>query len=183
MKQGSEGRFRMLDEVLVHRGPVISVLAATLEVPDGTRVQREVVRHPGAVVVVPVAPPTALLVRQYRAAIGDYLLELPAGKRDVPGEPGEETARRELREEMGLQAERLTLAARFYNSPGFSDEMSLCYLAEGLTSTEAEPQGPEESDSTVVEVSLEEVSSLIASGRIVDAKTIIGLMLAREALE
>ena len=79
--------------------------------------------HPGAVVVVPVdADGNALLVRQYRVAAGRDLLEVPAGKRDVPGEPPEVTASRELEEEIGRRAGRLRLLCEFFNSPGFTDE-------------------------------------------------------------
>ncbi|MGH9101429.1 MAG: NUDIX hydrolase [Acidimicrobiales bacterium] len=182
MRAGQESRFRRVGEELVHRGPLIEVVTAAVEAPGGEVLQRQIVHHPGAVVVVPVEGDVAILVRQYRAAIDDELLEVPAGKRDVPGEAPERTALRELAEEVGRSASRLTLLARFYNSPGFSDELSYCFLAQGLGSAEISPQSLEEQHSTLVEVPLADVPGMIASGTIVDAKTIIGLALARQVL-
>jgi ADP-ribose pyrophosphatase len=122
------------------------------------------------------------MVRQYRAAIDDDLLEIPAGKRDVEGEPPEETARRELEEEVGMRAGRLQKLAEFYNSPGFSDEHSYVFLALDLEASQVSAHSPEEKEMTVERVALDEVPMLIKSGRLLDAKSIIGLCLARDAL-
>ena len=156
----------------------------TFASPDGSTFERDLVHHPGAVSVVPVIEEgeAALLVRQYRAAIDANLLEIPAGKRDVAGEPPDETARRELIEEVGMRAGRLEKLAEFYNSPGFCDEHSYVYMALDLSPAEREAQSPEEQHMTIERVALDEVPALIASGRIMDAKTIIGLCLARESL-
>ena len=81
------------------------------------------------------------MVRQYRAAVDGELLEMPAGKRDVDGEPTEVTAARELAEEVGRRAGRLELLARFYNSPGFTDELTWLYLARDLTAGRLDRQG------------------------------------------
>ena len=164
-------------------GSLISVATVELEGPDGDRFEREIVHHPGAVVVVPVtAAGRAVMVRQYRAAVADELLEVPAGKRDVDGEPAEETARRELVEEVGRRAGRLDLLARFYNSPGFCDEFTWLYLARDLEEVPHDRQGFEEMAMAVEEVDLAAVPGLIASGTIRDAKSIIGLCLASQAL-
>jgi NTP pyrophosphohydrolases including oxidative damage repair enzymes len=125
---------------------------------------------------------TVLLVRQYRAAIDADLLEIPAGKRDVEGEPPEETAQRELGEEVGVRAGRVEKLAEFYNSPGFSDEYSYVYLGLDLEPTQASAHSPEEAAMEIERVSLDEVPMLIRTARIVDAKSIIGLCLALEAL-
>ncbi|TMK84142.1 MAG: NUDIX hydrolase, partial [Actinobacteria bacterium] len=118
-------QFRKLAEERVYDGSLISVSRGTFEAPDGSTFNRDLVRHPGAVSIVPVdSDRSVLLVRQYRAAIDADLLEIPAGKRDVEGEPPEETARRELEEEVGVRAGRVEKLAEFYNSPGFSDEYS-----------------------------------------------------------
>lgn len=176
-------RFRRLGEDLLHQGPVISLAIAHYVAPDGTEFDRQIVHHPGAVVVVPLVDEgTALLVRQFRAAVGGELLELPAGKRDVDGEPPDTTARRELAEEVGMEAGRLDLLARFYNSPGFSDELSYLYLARDLSACPASPVGVEEGHMTVTEVGLDDVPALIDSGELIDAKSIIGLTLARQRL-
>jgi ADP-ribose pyrophosphatase len=170
-------RKRAETELLV--GSLIRVGRGTFEGPQGDTFERDIVHHPGAVVVVPLtADERVLLVRQYRAAIDAELLEIPAGKRDVDGEPPEVTAGRELAEEIGRRAGQLDLLARFYNSPGFSDEFTWLYLAQDLTEVPYDRQGAEEQEMTVEEVLLADVPGLIASGEIMDAKTIIGLTLA-----
>ena len=125
---------------------------------------------------------SVLLVRQYRAAVDGALLEIPAGKRDIAGEPPEQTARRELVEEVGMRAGRVEKLTEFYNSPGFCDELHHVYLALDLEPCENDLQGPEEQHMTVEKFALDDVPELIASGQITDAKTIIGLCLARERL-
>jgi 8-oxo-dGTP pyrophosphatase MutT (NUDIX family) len=176
--------FQKLGEQEIHAGHLISLAAATFESPSGERFDRDIVHHPGAVSVVPVVRGgEVLMVRQYRAAVDMELLEIPAGKRDVEGEPPEETARRELEEEVGMSPGRLELLAEFYNSPGFCDERSFVFLGLDLQPTGApDPQGPEEQLMTIEHVALAEVPRLIQAGKIVDAKSIIGLMLARERL-
>jgi ADP-ribose pyrophosphatase len=170
--------FRKLSETEVHRSSLIRVASARFEGPDGSQFERDIVHHPGAVVVVPLtANETVLMVRQFRAAVDRDLLEVPAGKRDVAGEATEVTAARELAEEVGRQAGRLELLARFYNSPGFSDELSWLYLAQDLTAVPEDRQGAEEQHMTVEEVPLADVPDMIRSGQIVDAKSIIGLTL------
>lgn len=171
--------FRKLGEGEVWSGHLIQVVTGTFESPDGQRFERELVHHPGAVVVVPLHDDGHVtLVRQYRAAIDADLLEVPAGKRDVEGEAPETTAGRELAEEVGLRAANLELMARFYNSPGFSDELTYLYLATGLEDCPADAQGFEESHMTVEKVPLADFPALVRGGEIIDAKTIIGLSLA-----
>ncbi len=184
MPDGADGGgFRRLSETTRFEGALISVASVQLEGPGGDRFEREVVHHPGAVVVVPVTGDgRAVMVRQYRAAVHGELLEVPAGKRDVDGEPTEETARRELAEEVGLRAGRLDLLARFYNSPGFTDEFTWLYLARDLEQVPHDRQGFEEMAMAVEEVELAAVPALIASGAIRDAKSIIGLCLAGQHL-
>jgi ADP-ribose pyrophosphatase len=111
-----------VSEVTHFEGWRISLVKATFEAPDGTEFTRDVVRHPGAVAVVAVTDDRrVLLVRQYRGPVDRELLEIPAGTRDVEGEPPQETARRELSEEAGVRAGELRLLARVLNSPGFCD--------------------------------------------------------------
>lgn len=179
--------FRRLGEELQYQGTLISLATATFEAPDGRRFERDVVHHPGAVSVVPVVPLAdggyeIILVRQYRAAVDKELLEVVAGKRDVAGEPPEETARRELAEEIGQVAGRLILLAEFYNSPGFCNEHSFVFLGLDLVATASEAHGVEEQYMTIERVALGDVGAMISRGQITDAKTIIGLTLAREKL-
>jgi ADP-ribose pyrophosphatase len=171
--------FRKVDEQELFRGSLIQVAKATFEDPDGQRFDRDVVHHPGAVVVVPVTSSgNVVMVRQFRAAVEQELLEIPAGKRDVQGEDPATTASRELAEEVGKQAASLELLARFYNSPGFTDELSWLYLATDLTDVPLDRQGFEEQLMSIVEVPLETAPELIRRGEIMDAKSIIGLSLA-----
>jgi ADP-ribose pyrophosphatase len=175
--------FRKLAEREVHRGSLITVAVGRFAAPSGEEFERDVVHHPGAVSVVPLLDDgTVVLVRQYRAAIDRDLLEIPAGKRDVVGEAPELTAHRELAEEIGMQAGRLERLAEFYNSPGFCDEHSFVFLARDLEPCDNSLQGVEEQHMTVEHVALADVPGLIASGELVDAKSIIGLSLAREAI-
>ena len=171
--------FSHLGDTVLHTGYVISLSRSQFQAPDGTLFERDVVRHPGAVSVVPLLESgEVVLVRQYRAAIDQMVLEIPAGKRDVPGEPTEVTAQRELIEEVGFAAGRLDLLSRFHNSIGFSDEESFVYLGRDLTERRMDRQGIEENFMDVVLVPLEQTPAMIGSGEITDAKTVIGLSLA-----
>jgi ADP-ribose pyrophosphatase len=172
--------FRPLGEKELYRGSLISLARGTFSAPDGTQFERDVVHHPGAVSMVPYLEDTGevVMVRQYRAAIDRVLLEIPAGKRDVDGEAPEVTAQRELVEEIGMRAGRLELLAEFYNSPGFSDEYSYTYLAGDLQPDAPERHGIEEEHMTLERIRLDDVPALIQRREIVDAKTIVGLMLA-----
>ncbi|HVT77329.1 MAG TPA: NUDIX hydrolase [Acidimicrobiales bacterium] len=176
-------KFHKRSERQLHRGALISLGEGTFVGPEGDEFVRDLVHHPGAVSVVPYeADGTVLLVRQYRAAIERELLEIPAGKRDVADEPPELTAHRELAEEVGRRAGRMELLGTFYNSPGFCDEYSYTYLARELTEVPIEAHSVEEAAMTIERVSLGQALGLIATGDIVDAKTIVGLLLAKERI-
>ena len=174
--------FTKRGERSVHEGQVISVVVGSFTGPDGDEFERDLVHHPGAVSIVPVDGSDVVLVRQYRAALDAFLLEIPAGKRDIADEPPEETARREIVEEIGMRAGRVELLAEFYNSPGFCDEHSWVYLGLDLEEAELSAQGIEEEHMSIERVRLDDVPGLIARAEIMDAKTIIGLTLARERL-
>ena len=173
--------FRIVGSREVGRAGFLAITEETVEAPDATRVARTVVRHPGAVVVVPVVGGThAVLVHQYRAAVDGWLLEVPAGKRDVAGEPPATTAARELLEETGYTAGRIVELAQFFNTPGFCDEYTYLYAAFDLDEGGArDPVGVEERAMTIEHVAFADVDRLIATGGIRDAKTIVGLLLAR----
>jgi ADP-ribose pyrophosphatase len=178
------GGFRKLSEREIWSGRVVSVAEGTYEAPDGSTFTREIVHHPGAVAVVPVLDDgrTALLVRQYRAALDAMVLELPAGKLDVDGEDPEAAAVRELAEEIGRKPTTIEELGRFFNTPGFCDERGILYLATGLVEVPSAAQGPEETHMTVEEVDLDEVPAMVEAGDLSDGKSIIGLFLARERL-
>jgi 8-oxo-dGTP pyrophosphatase MutT (NUDIX family) len=150
----------------------------------GERFTRLIVHHPGAVVVVPVDDDElVLMVRQFRAPVGGELLEVVAGKRDVEGEEPETTASREMQEEIGRRPGRLVKLCEFFNSPGFCDEYTHLFVGLDLEALDSPTAvNPEERAMTLERVPLANVDDLIARGRIVDAKSIIGLLLTRRYL-
>jgi 8-oxo-dGTP pyrophosphatase MutT (NUDIX family) len=174
--------FRVVDRTTLCEAGFLTVERRRVVGPDGDEFDRHVVVHPGAVVVVPVDDDgNALLVRQYRVAAGRELLEVPAGKRDVPGEPPATTARRELEEEVGRRAKEIRLPCEFFNSPGFTDELTSVFLATDLEVCDRAAVSAEEAAMTIESVALSRVDDLIASGELVDGKSMIGLLLARDA--
>jgi len=149
------------------------------QVSDGTRIERRViVEHPGAVVLVPVlAGRRVVMVRQFRASVEREMLELPAGKRDVPGEAAIETASRELQEECGLRASALVEIGRFLNSPGFTNEETVVVLALGLSPSPTAPQSVEEAAMSI------EINDLGSFSALEDGKSLVALEMARRYLE
>jgi ADP-ribose pyrophosphatase len=182
VERSSPGGFRQISEDTVFEGKIIRVAVGEFVSPSGNTVVRELVRHPGAVSVVPIVDDHVVMVRQYRAAIGGDLLEIPAGKRDVADEPPELTAERELVEEIGLRPRSLELLAGFYNSAGFCDEYCYVYLATDFDDATAQAHGEEEQFMTIERIPLDDVPAMIADGRLSDAKSIIGLSLALRRL-
>jgi ADP-ribose pyrophosphatase len=151
--------------------------------PDDKPFDRFVIRHPGAVTIVPVHDDgTVSLVRQYRAAVDALVLEIPAGTRDKDGEAPEATARRELAEEAGLEAANWELLLGTWNTPGISDQHTLVYLATGLSSIPARPDGVEEGYMTIETIHLDDIDALVADGSLKDETTVLGLYLARQRL-
>ncbi len=175
--------FERRGEEEVYAGHVFKVVRAHFADPEGRPFDRSVVRHPGAVAVVAVdAEGTATLVRQLRAAVWESVLEVPAGTCDVDGEPPEATARRELAEEAGLEAERMAPLAVVYNSPGYSDQRTHLFLATGLRACATGRAGVEERWMTTEPVALDDVEAMVADGRLVDQTTVLALLLARGVL-
>lgn len=175
------GDFRHLADDPVYAGYIWTVVQATFESPDGEQFQRDIVRSPGAVATIPVHRVDdrveVILVRQYRAAYGQSILEIPAGMRDVPGEPTEVTANRELIEEAGWRANTLTPLIEFYPSAGMTDSVLHLFLATDLVDEPRQAHGVEESHMDVLSVPLDEAVAMVLDGRIRDAKTVIGLLL------
>ncbi|MGY1845113.1 NUDIX domain-containing protein [Modestobacter sp. SYSU DS0875] len=177
--------YEVLASEEVYAGRVISLRKDTVAMPGGGDSVREVVRHPGAVAVVAVDDDDrVVLLRQYRHPVGQHLWELPAGLRDVDGEPPVETARRELAEEVQLAAERWSLLTTHFSSPGFCDEQVVVYLAEGLSDVDR-PEGftveHEELDMTVERVPLGEAVQQVFDGTIRNAAAVVGLLAAAQA--
>lgn len=158
---------------VAYKGKVVTLRVDEITTPGGRVVTREVVEHPGAVVIIALDDEGSLyLVRQYRHALRSYLLELPAGGLE-PGEEPVAGARRELREEVGLVADRWTDLGSFFSSPGFANEMLHVFLAEGLVSGESDPDDDE--DLSVVRYPLTGLQGL--AGKLCDAKSLAALYL------
>jgi ADP-ribose pyrophosphatase len=174
---------KALPEVLsseeVYAGRLINVVRDTVREGEQTYV-REVVRHPGGAATVPVyADGTIAFVSQYRHPARGYVLELPAGKLD-PGERPEQTAARELEEELGLVAGHMEPLSEFYTTPGFCAERLWVFLATDLRETARRQE--EDEIIEVVRMPFARALGMVASGHIRDAKTIIGLLLAARRL-
>ena len=179
--------FRHLDDRLVHQGHVWHVAVGRFESPDGEVFQRDIVRSPGAVAAVPLVfdaegNPSVVLVRQYRPAFDEVVLEIPAGMRDVPGAATEATAARELIEEVGLRAGSLVHLTDFYPSAGMTNSVLYLYLATELVPVERETHGPEEAHSEVIHLPFDAALRMVESGEIRDAKTMMGLLLVERRL-
>lgn len=161
----------------VYKGKVFDVFEAKIR--DGEiEYKREIVSHKGSAVIVPVfADKTVALVRQYRHAAGEYLLEIPAGTLNKDESP-EIGARRELEEEIGVTCEKIEKLTEFYVSPGFLTEKMFVYLATGLRESK---QNLEEDEILSIEkLTFSQAFEKIKSGEIQDAKTIVGLIFAGE---
>lgn len=180
---GSRPPFRPLGEELIHRGAVIAFYRGEFEGPGGQRFHRDIVRHPGAVAVVALDGDDLFLVRQYRASLDSDLWEIPAGKRDVPGEPPETTARRELEEEIGMRAGSIEPLLTIHHSPGFCDEVGHIFLATDLTPVPRFLEGPEEQEMVVARIPIVEAVAMALDGRITDGKSIAAILATARKLE
>lgn len=158
----------------LYRGRVVTLRKDTIRTAEGKELQREVVAHPGAVVIVAEEGGDLLFVRQYRYAAGESLLELVAGTLE-PGEEPAETAARELQEEAGYKAGRMTKLGEFYSAPGFCSELLHLYLAEELTPSRL--PGDEDEEIELVRLSLPKALEMAMGGQLRDAKTLAGVLL------
>ena len=169
-----------VDSRTTHDGEQISVRIDRFRYEDGSTAEREVVVHPGAVAIVAHDDEVVFMVRQPREAVGEAaMLELPAGKLDVEGETPLECAKRELVEEVGVEAREWRQLKSFYTSPGFTDEQAHLFLATGLTRVEPQPTEGERIE--IVEVPLDELEDAIEA--CVDAESLIGLLFLRSELQ
>lgn len=165
----------------VYSGKVISVDVDSVRFPNDLIGELEMVRHPGASAVVPFLDPLdspdprILLIRQYRYAANGYVYEIPAGRLD-PGETPEDCAARELREETGYSASDLIRLTTFYTTPGFTDEQIHLFAASGLTEGNSRVEADEVLD--LAPVTLSRAMAMIASGELVDGKSMIGVLFA-----
>lgn len=168
---------RVLSSKTSFKGKVFSVTTDEMVEPTGVRAKRDVVRHQGSVVVLPVdnsgPEPRVLLVRQYRYTADEYLWELTAGRIDE-GETPLAAAKRELAEETGFSAKKWKKALAYYSSPGFLDEVMHLYVAETLIKGEATPE--EDEKITVRFFPLSQLVRMITAGKMNDGKLIAGVL-------
>ena len=171
----SKKRAKVLESEVVYKGRVFELRHESVAEPDGVVTSRDIVVHPGSVVVLPVFPDgTALLVRQYRHAAGAYLWELVAGSLDKPGESVAAAAKRELIEEAGYTARRWRKLLDYFPSPGLLSERMHIFLATDLTAGVAQPEDDERI--TARRFRWQEIDRMIQSGTISDGKSLAGLL-------
>ncbi len=176
-------RYRVIKSEVKFKGKILTLIVDQVRLPHGSVCEREVVKHKGAVGIVPLNEQNeVILVKQYRHPIGDFLLEIPAGKLSGREDPLQ-CAIRELREETGNKCGRMIKLAQFYTTPGYSDEFFHLYLAMDLEEGSMQPKGGEELEMKVVKIPLRNALDMISSGEIRDGKTIIGLSFAEKYLQ
>jgi ADP-ribose pyrophosphatase len=173
---------RVVDSKTIYRGGYLTFRIDTVERTDGSRAEREVVGHPGAVAILAIdEADRVLMVRQYRAPAGRILLEIPAGTLDVDDsgaiEDPDLAAPRELEEETGYRAGSLRLLASFWTAPGFATELMHLYLATDLRPADDARLGPDEDERLELErVPIGEAIDAVERGEIADAKSILALL-------
>lgn len=155
----------------IFSGRVISLQVDEVELPNGKTSTREIVKHPGAVAILPITDDNKIvMVEQYRKPMDRVLIEIPAGKLEKGEEPAH-TAVRELEEETGYECESLEWLISFYTSPGFADEIVHVYVAKGLSKKKDAASLDEDEFVNVIEVTLEEALELVKEQKVYDAKT------------
>jgi ADP-ribose pyrophosphatase len=170
----AKGRAKILMSKVLYTGKVFRLLRDTVIEPGGVRANRDIIVHPGSVVVLPIfADGRVLLIRQYRHTVGGFLWELVAG-RNEPDESPRVAARRELLEETGYTARRLRKLLHIIPTPGFVKEWMWIFAAEGVVEGAAQPEEDEKITPRIF--TLKQVDSMIRDGRLRDAKSIAGLL-------
>jgi len=170
----AKGKAKILKSKMIYQGAVFGVRRDFVQEPDGLRATREVITHPGSVVVLPLLDDGRIvMIRQYRHATRQYLWELVAGRIDE-GEKVKQAAARELLEETGYRAKRITEFLDVFPTPGFLEERMHILLAEGLTAGEAQPEEDEKIISRPYK--LKKLKQMMQSGELRDAKSIAGIL-------
>lgn len=181
MKPDEDGPAQRLASRSVYDGKILQLVIEEVRLPNGGEATLEMIRHPGASAVVALTDNLeVLLVRQYRHATGDWLLEVPAGKLD-PGEEPQTCARREMEEETGYRAGDLKSLGWIWTTPGFTDEKIWLYLGTGLEKTQQNLQGDE--DLRVERLLFSEAVRMAQEGGITDGKSICALLRAHYILD
>ncbi|OCT12458.1 ADP-ribose pyrophosphatase [Paenibacillus pectinilyticus] len=157
---------------MIFKGKMISLQVDQVTLPNGGTASREIVKHPGAVAVIPLLGDRMIVVEQYRKPLEKSQVEIPAGKLDSGEEPLK-AALRELEEETGYRTDNIRLVSSFYTSPGFANEIIHMYIAEDLVKGTANPDEDEFLDCEAI--TLEQAQQYMNDGRISDAKTIMAI--------
>ena len=157
----------------VFNGVLVKLDVRDVELPDGSHSKREIIQHPGASAVIALDGDDVILVKQFRSASAQFMLELPAGVLELHEAP-DVCAIRELQEEIGCKPGKLEAIGGFYNAPGYTTEYIHLFVATDLI--ESRLQGDVDEQIAVVRLSLSEALTMIENGEIVDSKTIIGLL-------
>jgi ADP-ribose pyrophosphatase len=177
-------RLKVLRSKVVYQAPVFYVTSEQVKEPSGVKVRRDLIRHPGSVVIMALdetkTEARVLLIKQYRYAAGDEIWEFPAGRID-PGDTPLSGAKRELAEETGYKAREWKRALFFYSSPGFLDETMSVFLARDLVKGKAKPEEDEFITASLVPIS--KAVSMVMDGEIQDAKTIAGILWIAQKLK
>ena len=164
----------------VHKGTFLTLNSDKVLLPNGNTSTREWIKHPGAVCCIPILPDGRIgLIKQYRYAVKEQMIEIPAGKLDQNEIP-EECAQRELEEEIGYKASKLTFLANIHPAIGFTDEKMWLYLAEDLVKTKQNLDADELL--FLFPTKLEEAVEMVWKGEITDVKTIIGILWAQRII-
>lgn len=167
----------LLARTTVHKGRIFHVEIDVVKLPTGHTVDMEIVRHPGSVVLLPIPKPGSIvLIRQYRYSIDRWIWELPAGSLKRGEDPGAAAAR-ECEEEIGLAPGRVTRLRGYYPTPGFCDEEMIYYRCEDLRPPAPDSSARKDEDEEIEPrtFTLDEARALVASGDIIDLKTLAGL--------
>jgi len=174
LRRPGKGKAQILKSEMVYEGKVFGVRRDDVVEPTGLRATREVITHPGSVVVLPLlSDGRIVLIRQYRHATRQFLWELVAGRIDG-GENPRRAAARELIEETGYRAKRFRIFLEVFPTPGFLEERMYILLAEGVTPGEAHPE--EDEKITAKAFTKKELETMIGRGRLHDAKSIAGIL-------
>ena len=178
MNEGDHKGFASTALDVVHSWAMFRLLRRTIRGPRGDVFERTYVSTPGAVGVVAITSDNHIvLVSQYRSSFDDYVLEIPAGMRDVVGEDPARTAWRELVEETGYIPGTVEHLGSCLSSPGVTDSVVELFIARDVVEGDSAPEGPEELDMTVLLVPFAEALAMVEQGEITDAKSVVGILL------
>lgn len=167
----------------IYDGKIISLQVDDVTLPDGKLAKREIVKHPGAVALIPMTDEGKIIfVKQFRKALERTIVEIPAGRIE-PGEDPMLTAIRELEEETGLGTKEIIYLQSFATSPGFADEVIHLYVAKDLYTIESPAAGDEDEFIDILELTIDEAEEMVATGEIYDAKTAFAVLYAKQELK